>query len=166
MELLDLYTKERILTNVQISRGVRVPKGYYRLVVHVCIFNDKNEMLIQKRNPNKKWGNKWDISVGGCVTAGETSNLSAEREIKEEIGLDVDLSDARCNFTFNFEDGFDDIYLLDIAKLKLQETEVSEVKWATEDEIIKMIDNDEFITYYHSYIRLLFEFRNSDDMYQ
>ena len=52
MELLDLYTKERILTNVQISRGVRVPKGYYRLVVHVCIFNDKNEMLIQKRNPN------------------------------------------------------------------------------------------------------------------
>lgn len=171
MELLDLYTKERILTNVQISRGVRVPKGYYRLVVHVCIFNEKGEMLIQKRTPNKKWANKWDISVGGCVTAGETSNLSAEREIKEEIGLDVDLSDVRCNFTFNFEDGFDDIYLLninnlDITKLKLQASEVSEVKWATEEEIIKMIDNDEFITYYHSYIRMLFEFRHSNDMYQ
>ena len=34
MELLDLYDENKHLTNLQISRGVKVPKGYYRLVVH------------------------------------------------------------------------------------------------------------------------------------
>ena len=52
MELLDLYTKDRILTNLQVSRGVRVPSGYYRLVVHICIFNEEGKMLIQKRTAN------------------------------------------------------------------------------------------------------------------
>ena len=110
MEILDLYDKDKKITNLQISRGVKVPKGYYRLVVHICIFNNKGEMLIQKRASYKKWGDKWDISVGGCVSAGETSDVAAMREVKEEIGLDIDLKDKRCNFTFTFEDGFDDIY--------------------------------------------------------
>ena len=44
MEILDLYDKDKKITNLQISRGVKVPKGYYRLVVHICIFNNKGEM--------------------------------------------------------------------------------------------------------------------------
>ena len=170
MELLDLYNKERKLTNLQISRGVKVPKGYYRLVIHVCIFNKEGKMLIQKRNPNKKWGNKWDISVGGCVAAGETSDVAAMREIKEELGLDFDLLNKRCNFTFHFDGGFDDIYLInvddiDLSTLKLQPSEVIDVKWASEDEIIEMNRSGEFIVYYESYIRLLFEFKDAIDMY-
>ena len=170
MELLDLYNKERELTNIQISRGVKVPKGYYRLVLHICIFNKEGKMLIQKRNPNKKWGNKWDISVGGCVAVGETSNFAAMREMKEGIGFDYDLTNARCNFTFHFDGGFDDIFLinvddLDLNSLTLQESEVVEVKWASLDEIIEMNKSGEFIIYYESYIRLLFEFRHAVDMY-
>jgi isopentenyldiphosphate isomerase len=127
-------------------------------------------MLIQKRASYKKWGDKWDISVGGCVSAGETSDVAAMREVKEEIGLDIDLKDKRCNFTFTFEDGFDDIYLvnvddIDLSTLKLQQTEVSEVKWMTEEEILKMNETGEFIPYQESYLKLLFEFRNAVDMY-
>ena len=170
MEIVDLYDKDKKLTNMQVSRGVKVPKGYYRLVVHMCIFNKEGKMLIQKRAPHKHWGNKWDISVGGCSIAGETSGQAATREIKEEIGLDIDLTNTRCNFTFTFEDGFDDIYLInvddiDLSTLKLQESEVSDVSWASMDEILEMIKNDEFIMYYESYIKLLFEFRNAIDMY-
>lgn len=170
MEILDLYDKDKKITNLQISRGVKVPKGYYRLVVHICIFNNKGEMLIQKRASYKKWGDKWDISVGGCVSAGETSDVAAMREVKEEIGLDIDLKDKRCNFTFTFEDGFDDIYLvnvddIDLSTLKLQQTEVSEVKWMTEEEILKMNETGEFIPYQESYLKLLFVFRNAVDMY-
>ena len=40
MEILDLYNKDKELTNLKISRGVKVPLGYYRLVVHICIFNN------------------------------------------------------------------------------------------------------------------------------
>lgn len=170
MELCDLYDKDKRLTNMQVSRGVKVPKGYYRLVVHMCIFNKNGKMLIQKRAAHKKWGNKWDISVGGCVVAGETSGQAATREIKEEIGLDIDLTNTRCNFTFTFEDGYDDVYLInvddiDLSSVILQESEVSDVSWASMGEILTMIKNDEFIMYYDSYIKLLFEFRNAIDMY-
>lgn len=170
MELLDLYNKDKELTNLKISRGVKVPSGYYRLVVHICIFNKAGKMLIQKRHPNKKWGNKWDISVGGCVISGETSSEAATREIKEELGLSFDLSNTRCNFTFTFDDGYDDIYLInvddiDLTTLKLQESEVIDAKWASYDEIIEMIRNGEFITYIESYIKVLFDMRTSSDMY-
>ena len=74
------------------------------------------------------------------------------------------------NFTFTFEDGFDDVYLInvddiDLSTLKLQESEVLDVSWASMEEILDMIKNDEFIMYYESYIKLLFEFRNAIDMY-
>ena len=84
MELTSLYDKNRKPLNKQVDKYSKFEENEYMEIVHVCIFNEKGEMLIQQRTPNKKWGNKWDISVGGCVTAGETSNISAEREIKEE----------------------------------------------------------------------------------
>ena len=165
MELLDLYTKDKAKTNKIIKRGDKVPEGYYRLVVHICIFNEEGKMLIQQRTPNKKWPNMWDISVGGCVSSGEDSSLAAHREVQEELGLNIDFTDKRCNFTFNFDEGFDDIFLvnvkdLDLNTLILQPTEVQAVKWATENEIIDMIDKGIFIPYHKELIRLLFFMKN------
>ena len=48
-EVIDLYTADRIPTGQTILRGDKPPADRYRLVVHVCIFNSKGEMLIQKR---------------------------------------------------------------------------------------------------------------------
>lgn len=59
---------------------------------------------------------------------GENSQQAAEREVAEELGLGIDLSDRRPDFTINFVHGFDDYYLLeqevDLASLRLQEEEV------------------------------------------
>ena len=54
MEIWDLYTKDRIKTEETMVRGEKITKGFYRLVVHVCIFNSRGEMLIQQRQPFKK----------------------------------------------------------------------------------------------------------------
>ena len=51
MEAWDLYNYERIKTDKVIFEDAPQPQGYYRLVVHVCIFNEKGEMLIQQRQP-------------------------------------------------------------------------------------------------------------------
>lgn len=60
-------------------------KGTYHLVVHVCVFNQKGEMLIQQRQPFKQgWPNLWDVTMGGSALAGETSQQAAMRELKEE----------------------------------------------------------------------------------
>ena len=51
-----------------------------------CIFNENGEVLLQKRGESKKWG-----FPGGAVEIGETPQMAAIREIKEETGLDVEI---------------------------------------------------------------------------
>lgn len=165
MEQWDLYTKDRMKTGKTINRDESVPQGYFRTVVHVAIFNSKGEMLIQQRQKDKKlWANLWDITVGGSVIAGESSVAAAERETFEEIGYQLDLNQERPAFTIDFDEGFDDCYLvvrdLDIEELILQETEVQAVKWASKEEILRMIEEEVFISYHPSKIELMFFLRN------
>ena len=165
MELFDLYTADREKTGRTMVRGEPTPAGLYRLVVHVCIFDPEGRMLIQQRQPFKRgWSNLWDITVGGSAVSGDSSRSAAERETLEELGLAVDLKEARPTLTVHFETGFDDIYVLtmdvDLSSLKLQHEEVQAVRWASEEEILRMIDDGRFIPYEKSLIRLLFFRRN------
>ena len=164
MELWDIYDKDRILTGETMLRGDKFREDTYHLVVHVCIFNSQGEMLIQQRQPFKSgWSNMWDITVGGSAISGDTSKAAAEREVFEEIGYKLNLDHVRPSLTINFEKGFDDIYLIeddvDINSLRLQYEEVQQVKWATKEEIIVMIESKEFIPYHRSFIDLLFDMR-------
>ena len=165
MELFDLYTADRVKLDRTMVRGDAVPEGCYRIVVHVCIFDPEGRMLIQQRQPFKEgWSDMWDITVGGSAVAGDTSRTAAERETREEIGLDIDLTDVRPSLTLYWEHGFDDYYLLtrelDPASLHLQYEEVQTVRWATREEIHRMIDDGEFIPYEKGLIDLLFFQRN------
>lgn len=57
-------------------------------VVHVLVFNDAGELLLQKRSMNKDVApGKWDTSVGGHVSPGEDLKAAALREMKEELGV-------------------------------------------------------------------------------
>ena len=161
MELFDLYTSDRVKTGRTMIRGEQTPEGFYRMVVHVCIFNPDGQMLIQQRQPFKRgWSNLWDISVGGSAIAGDTTRTAAERETREELGLAVDLSDERPTITLHWEHGFDDYFVLtqavDLNTLQLQYEEVRQVRWASKEEILQMIDDGSFIPYEKSLIELLF----------
>ena len=88
MEVIDLYDRNRQLLNETAVRGEKLPKGRYRLVVHICLFNEKDEMLIQQRQTTQKhFPNMWDLTVGGQVSAGETSWQGIQRELSEELGI-------------------------------------------------------------------------------
>ncbi len=58
--------------------------------VHILVFNQNRELLLQKRSP---WKDKnpglWDSSTAGHVDAGETYDQAAHRELQEEIGISV-----------------------------------------------------------------------------
>ena len=104
MELWDLYTENREKTGKTMVRGDKIPEGYYRMVVHVVIFNDRGEMLIQKRQPFKSgWSGRWDITVGGSAVAGDDSKSAARREVLEEIGLDISFDTVRQSLTLNID---------------------------------------------------------------
>ena len=168
MEKWDLYTKDRIRTGQVVERGNSIPDGYYRLVVHVAIFNEDGQMLIQKRKQDKKmWAGLGDINVVGHLIAGENSRQAGEREVKEELGLDISLSDKRPAFSLSFGNGFDDMYTLvqevEVEQLTLQEDEVDSVRWATEEEIFSMLQDETFIPYHKSVIDMLFFLRNHSE---
>lgn len=161
MEIFDLYTAEREKTGRTMVRGEPVPAGFYRLVVHVCIFDAEGRMLIQQRQPFKKgWPDLWDVTVGGCAVSGDSSRAAAERETREELGLAIDLAGIRPSLTLHWENGFDDFYLLtlpvELSALRLQYEEVQAVRWADREEILAMIDDGRFIPYEKSLIELLF----------
>lgn len=53
-----------------------------------CIFNEKGEVLLQRRGDSNKWG-----FPGGAIELGETPQMAAVREAKEETGLDVEVGE-------------------------------------------------------------------------
>lgn len=164
MEIADLYDEDRQKTGETLERGKPCPEGLCRLVVHVCIFNKKGEMLIQQRHSTKKsWPNAWDLTLGGCAVAGETSRQAIERELFEELGIKHDFSHERAYMTINFDNGFDDFYLIEkdvkLKDAKFVDHEVQNVKWATKDEILQKIEDKQFIGYYPSFVEALFEMR-------
>ena len=128
-------------------------------------------MLIQKRSLEKGfWAGMWDVSVGGAAQKGDSSWQAAQRELAEELGIEFDFSDVRPAVTFNFEYGFDDVYLihlnLELGRLHLQAEEVAEVRWADLDTILAMIENGEFLPYYQNLIRLFFDLRSYPGFFQ
>lgn len=160
-EIIDLYTVDRELTGRTALRGQELEEGTYRMVIHVCIFNSKGEMLIQKRADDiVRWPSYWDVSVGGGASAGDTSRHAAERETYEELGLQIDFSNKRPVITVNFTDGFDDFYTVEmdvsLDDLQLQTEEVADVKWAGLDEIEAMIDDGSFLPYQKDLLGYLF----------
>ena len=164
MELVDLYDENRLPLGKTAERSASKGPGELRLVVHVCIFDRRGRLLIQQRTRSKFiFPNLWDVSVGGGVDAGETSRRGAEREVREELGVSLDLSGLRPSVTVNFDGGFDDFYILtkdlSIEGLTLQEEEVQAVRWASLEEILDMLGRGAFIPYPESFLRFLFDMR-------
>ena len=165
MELWDVYDVNRKKTGKRIVRGrERLGSGEYHLVVIILVFSSDGRLLIQKRTDTKAgWPSMWDVSAGGAVVAGEDSAMGAERELFEEVGIKHSFKGTRPHFSFAHRLGFADCYVIekdvDPATLKLQASEVSAVRYATLEEILRMIDDGIFIPYYESLVRLMFDMR-------
>ena len=162
MELLDVYNGSRERTGRTIPRGGEIRPGERLLVVHVCVMNDRDEMLIQHRQTTKeRYPGCWDLSAGGFVQSGETSEDAVLRELREELGIRVGKEALSFLFTEPFSYVLDDFYLVrcnvPLSSLVLQPEEVSEARWASQDEIETLISDGRFVDYSLSCIRRVFD---------
>lgn len=170
MEMWDVYDENRQRTGVVVPRGRTVAEGHFHVAVHLCVFDQRGRMLIQRRVDNKDtWPGRWDFSLGGSIIHGETSAQGVAREAKEELGLDLEPSALRPAFTTNFPVGFDDFYIVeaepDLEALGVPNDEVAEVRWASLDEVLVMLKSGEFISYRESVIRFIFDFVGYPDIF-
>ena len=152
MEFVDIYNSQRQRTGRSIERNGKVEPGEWLLVVHVCLFNSKGQMLIQKRQDTKdRYPGCWDVSAGGFVKSGEESASCALRELYEELGLCAKEEQLRYILTEPFSYVLDDFYLAfgdyEVSSLRLQAEEVSEAAWAGWEEISAMLSDGRFVDY-------------------
>lgn len=115
-----------------------------------------DNVLLQKRSLNNPlYPGKWDNSAAGHVDDGEDYLTAAKRELFEEIGIDTDKlteigkyynSTKAGNYTLN---QFNTVYkyVTNDTPNKLQEKEVSEVKWFSKSELKRLVqENPELCT--------------------
>ncbi len=165
-EIVDVLDSETGLEIGEvISKSDAHRLGIWHKAIHIWIISeDKKRILLQKRCPEKKlFPNMWDISVGGHVSSGEDSLISAKRELFEELGLDSDIYRleyiAKVKEQFAYKEivsnEYVDVYKIigdiDIDNLKLQTEEVSEAAWFTKDEFKLLIDTDKIIKHQEEY---------------
>ena len=150
-EKLDVYNIDKKRTGKVIERkqGVTLNNGEYIISVQCWIVNSEGKILLTQRILNKNNGGKWE-PTGGLVISGETSKQGIKRELKEEIGLDIEDDKIRLikeiveeNENLNF---FRDIYLIkediNLDELSFND-EVIDAKYVTIEEFSKMIENNE-----------------------
>ncbi len=78
-------------------------QGLIHRACYILVFNEQGQLFLQKRTDTKDlYPSCWDIAAGGVVLAGESYELSAERELQEELGVEVE------NFTHLFDQYFEE----------------------------------------------------------
>ncbi len=87
-----------------VSRRIMRQQHLIHRACYILVFNSQGELFIHKRTLTKDiYPGHWDIAAGGVVLAGESYGESAQRELREELGLDK--VPLREHFDQYFEDG-------------------------------------------------------------
>jgi isopentenyldiphosphate isomerase len=87
-EMIEIVDTEGSTIGIGRRSEVHGNPSLLHKVVHVLVFNDVGNLLLQKRSMNKDVApGKWDTSVGGHVSPGEDLKTAALREMKEELGI-------------------------------------------------------------------------------
>ena len=126
--------------------GFREKKEFYsgkyiHRGVHLILFNSKNEILLQRRAPDKFWfPDLYSYSVSGGVE-NETYEEVMKREAREEIGVEIKPS---LLFIYKFfqknDKGFHAVFYEKYdGNIKADKREISEIKWIEAIELYKDI---------------------------
>ncbi|MGD9116876.1 MAG: isopentenyl-diphosphate Delta-isomerase [Dehalococcoidia bacterium] len=130
----------------QVSTMEKIEAHRYGLLhraVSVFIFNDRNELLLQKRAVDKYHSpGKWTNTCCTHPYPGESPIIAAQRRLSEEMGLAATLTEV---FTFSYhadvgngltENEFDHIFFgTSNQKPTPNHAEVSDWKWVTIEEL-------------------------------
>ena len=142
-ELWDLYDGHRNPLHITHVRGSRLKRGTYHIAVGIWTVNERNEILLTLRSPEKKdWPNLWE-NTAGSVLAGETSREGAVRELREETGIQVTEEELYLLGTETGRNTIGDCYMvrknIPLEQVVCQQGETCDARWVTVEELDRMI---------------------------
>ena len=154
-EKFDVLSELGEFTGKEATREECHEKGLWHRAVYAFIIDENSNILLQKRSSNKKlWPDKWDVTIGGHVNAGEFGRQALIRECKEELGIEINDNDIKYivgttsvyNKNNYINNHYDECYLITknvkIEDLKLQKEEVSDAKYFSKEELLNRINNN------------------------
>ncbi len=113
-------------------------KNLIHRAVGAVIFNDKGEILMQKRNMSKDTDpGLYTLSMSGHVGKGEDYEESAEREMYEELGIKTDLIFAK-KFLLEMENETEMEVIYKVTHngpFKIDKTEIEKVEFFKVEEL-------------------------------
>lgn len=108
-----------------------------------CIIFQGNKVLLVYEKVGEFWG-----FPKGHMEEGETEIQTALREVKEEVGIDVEIDkNKRYEINYIIRDEIDKTCVLYLAKpinndIQKQESEIQEIEWCDYDEVIEKLTFD------------------------
>ena len=147
LELFDVVDENRKPLGYTKERGVALEENEYNVGVEFWLFND-NKLLMTQRSMEKSHPGEWEVP-GGCAQTGETSVGTLLREAKEEVGLILKNGDYTLVGTELYKKQFVDVYVttkkVNIDEIVLQEEEVSDCRFFTKEEFLKMAEENKVV---------------------
>ncbi len=163
-ELIDVLDENGVKTGEILTRKEIHKRGLLHRAIAVAVINEQNQILVQQRSFKKeKNTGMWDISVAGHISSGQDALSAASREINEEIsvnlGFNVDIKEFRYMFSYRKEEILKENYIerqfydffilrkngLRTEDIKVQESEVEQIKFVSVSELNEMIENKEIV---------------------
>lgn len=153
MEYLDVYNENHEMIGTY-SRDEVHAQGMWHNTIHCWLYDNEGNVYFQVRSDD----NKLYTTASGHVQAGETLNEAFGREVKEEIGIEINFEEAELvkinhwkmdkekNGKITKDRAFSHIYILNIKKepkeFNFSDGEVNGVVKLNCDEVLNLFKDE------------------------
>ena len=110
-EFVEIYSSSGKKTGKKILLSAAHQIGLAHATVHLWLFTNSGNLVIQKRSVNKKINpNIWDIiSVAGHVKFGESIEEAVIREAKEDLNLKISKDNLKSHNVYYYEKEYNNL---------------------------------------------------------
>jgi isopentenyldiphosphate isomerase len=147
-ELVDIVDDDDRVIDTVTRAEMRARRLQHRSV-GIAVLSEDGRLLVHRRSPAKDiWPGWWDIAAGGVVTAGESYEAAAQRELAEELGV------AGVDLEFLGQSRYVDDKVAELCRgyrirydgpFSFDDGEIVEVRWVTFVELEAMRATDQFL---------------------
>lgn len=146
-EIITIVDEDNNETGKATRKQMREENLIHR-ATYILVFNSQGEIFVSRRTASKDiYPSHYEIAAGGVVLAGESYELSAHRELEEELGL------TDCKLSHLFDNFYDDdnnrvwgriFSCINDGPMILQEEEVENGQFMAIDKVLDMMNTHPF----------------------